>query len=53
MYWLALLSAVATISSAQTTFNGIELPWPTRELEWKAINVLSISDSHGQLGSLD
>ncbi|ORX37264.1 vacuolar protein [Kockovaella imperatae] len=34
---------------ATATFNGLELPWPTRDLEWKDVNVLSISDSHGWL----
>lgn len=43
---IALGIAAATFSATGTGASSI-IPWPTRQLEWKAVNVLSISDSHG------
>lgn len=36
-------------ASAQFKTEGIKLPLPKRQLEWKDVNFLSISDTHGEL----
>ncbi|WWC88647.1 uncharacterized protein L201_003560 [Kwoniella dendrophila CBS 6074] len=46
MRYIPLLSL---ISSTLAAHNTIELPKPTRELEWKDVNFLSTSDVHGWL----
>ena len=50
MHWLLL--ALAAVSGGVLGGDHLdvelELPRPTRKLEWKEINVLSISDSHGE-----
>ena len=43
-------SVLGIVVQAQDSFSGpIDLPWPTRPLEWKDINFLSTSDTHGWL----
>jgi hypothetical protein len=37
--------SLSTLAKLET--EGIKLPLPTRELEWKDVNFISISDSHG------
>jgi hypothetical protein len=44
---LAVL-ALAFQATAQIETEGIKLPLPTRGLEWKDVNFISISDSHGK-----
>jgi hypothetical protein len=39
--------SLALSTSAKLETEGIKLPLPTRELEWKDVNFISISDSHG------
>jgi hypothetical protein len=41
--------SLALSTSAELETEGIKLPLPTRELEWKDVNFISISDSHGTL----
>lgn len=42
--------ALATVNVlGSSEIQGISLPSPTRELEWKDVNFLSISDTHGEL----
>jgi len=41
--------SLALSTSAKLETEGIRLPLPTRELEWKDVNFISISDSHGTL----
>jgi hypothetical protein len=41
--------SLALSTSAKLETEGIRLPLPTRELEWKDVNIISISDSHGTL----
>lgn len=46
-FGVAAISAAATVADQGQLFNGIALPLPTRELEWKDVNILSLSDTHG------
>lgn len=43
------LSAISLVA-AQAADRAVsaQIPWPTRPLEWKDMNVISISDSHGE-----
>jgi hypothetical protein len=45
---IAVLGLAITSSQSQITTQGIKLPIPTRGLEWKDVNFISISDSHGE-----
>jgi len=45
---LSVISLTLSSAYAKLETEGIKLPLPTRELEWKDVNFLSISDSHGQ-----
>lgn len=47
MRMLFLLSVLGVVLNRVET-HAFELPKPTRPLEWKDINVISISDSHGK-----
>jgi hypothetical protein len=47
MRQVLLLSAFGLVLN-RAGVDALELPKPTRPLEWKDMNVLSISDSHGQ-----
>ena len=40
--------SLALSASCKLETEGIKLPLPTRDLEWKDVNFLSISDSHGR-----
>jgi len=44
---LLVLGLVTSYAAGQLDTSGIKLPQPTRELEWKDVNFISISDSHG------
>lgn len=44
---LTVLGLAVSQATAQLSASGIKLPLPTRELEWKDVNFISISDSHG------
>jgi hypothetical protein len=44
---LLVLGLAATYATCQLESKGIKLPLPDRELEWKDVNFISISDSHG------
>ena len=44
---LTVLGLTVSRATAQFSTSGIKLPLPTRELEWKDVNFISISDSHG------
>ena len=46
---LAVLSLALTRVSARPETRSVHLPSPTRELEWKDVNFISISDTHGEL----
>jgi hypothetical protein len=45
---LTVLGLAISHTTAQISTEGIKLPLPTRELEWKDVNFISISDSHGE-----
>jgi hypothetical protein len=43
-----VLSVLALVARAQQPHaQYFDLPWPTRPLEWKDVNFLSTSDTHG------
>lgn len=48
---LAVLSLAIGVVDALPQTQAVHLPIPTRELEWKDVNFLSISDTHGKLVS--
>ena len=50
---LTVLSFALSPAYSKVETQGIRLPLPTRELEWKDANFISISDSHGPSLSLD
>jgi hypothetical protein len=51
---LLVLGLVTSYAAGQMDTSGIKLPQPTRELEWKDVNFISISDSHGMgISSVD
>lgn len=43
--------AIPHVLAGDAETQGIQLPLPSRPLEWKEVNFISISDSHGQLPS--
>lgn len=50
---IAVISLTVATAATLPETQGVHLPTPTRELEWKEVNFLSISDTHGELPRLD
>jgi len=46
---VAALDIALRSVAAYTSDKELDLPWPQRPLEWKDVNFLSTSDSHGEL----
>ena len=47
-----MLSVLTIVAIAQETpARPADLPWPSRPLEWKDVNFLSTSDTHGAVTS--
>ena len=45
---LSTAIAISSLFYVEIRGQAADLPWPTRELEWKDVNFLSVSDTHGR-----